>query len=164
MPISEVHSGEKVWVSERPISRVLFRDRSRGAVIPLRPPLPTVFSNLPGNGRALPKEPWAGRAARITVPLFGLAPHGVYRASRRHRRSGALLPHPFTLTGATEAAQAVYSLLHFPSRRRASPLASILPVGARTFLPPDLLARAATAWNSPIPGAFYRIVSATVCP
>ncbi len=31
---------------------------------------------------------------------------------------------------------AVCSLLHFPSRRRASPLASMLPVGARTFLPP----------------------------
>ena len=30
---------------------------------------------------------------------------------------------------------AVYSLLHFPSRHRASPLASMLPVGARTFLP-----------------------------
>src|SRR5436853_4701176 len=30
--------------------------------------------------------------------------------------------------------RAVCSLLHFPSRRRASPLASMLPVGARTFL------------------------------
>jgi len=30
--------------------------------------------------------------------------------------------------------KAVYSLLHFPSRRRASPLASMLLIGVRTFL------------------------------
>jgi len=28
--------------------------------------------------------------------LFGLAPGGVYRAARRCRERGALLPHPFT--------------------------------------------------------------------
>ena len=32
---------------------------------------------------------------------------------------------------------AVCSLLHFPSRRRAWPLASLLPVGVRTFLRPE---------------------------
>ncbi len=38
-----------------------------------------------------------GRAARY-VPLFGLAPSGVYPASPVTRRTGALLPHHFTLT------------------------------------------------------------------
>ncbi len=32
-------------------------------------------------------------------PLFGLAPSGVYHAAYRYRQRGALLPHPFTLTG-----------------------------------------------------------------
>ncbi len=36
---------------------------------------------------------------------------------------------------------AVCSLLHFPSRRRASPLTSMLPVGVRTFLPRPLCGR-----------------------
>ena len=30
--------------------------------------------------------------------LFGLATSGVYPATNRYRRHGALLPHPFTLT------------------------------------------------------------------
>jgi hypothetical protein len=38
-----------------------------------------------------------GRAARC-IPLFGLAPGGVYPASPVTRRTGALLPHHFTLT------------------------------------------------------------------
>jgi len=47
------------------------------------------------------------------------------------------------------ALRAVCSLLHFPSRRRASPLASMLPVGVRTFLPVRRAAFRATTWNSP---------------
>src|SRR5437867_4145336 len=85
-------------------------------------------------------------------PLFGLAPYGVCRAAGVTPGAGALLPHRFTLTGRPSASrlslkrrdrvrQAVFSLLHFPSRRRAWPLASVLPCGVRTFLPgpPDVL-------------------------
>ena len=53
------------------------------------------------------RTPVAGRLLRPTrgleratpdIPLFGLAPGGVYLASPVTRRTGALLPHPFTLT------------------------------------------------------------------
>src|SRR5690606_24677701 len=36
---------------------------------------------------------------RPLAPLFGLAPGGVCRAAECCHRRGALLPHPFTLTG-----------------------------------------------------------------
>ena len=39
------------------------------------------------------------RGAKPPAPLFGLAPGGVYRAVECYHRRGALLPHPFTLTG-----------------------------------------------------------------
>jgi hypothetical protein len=71
--------------------------------------------------------------------LFGLAPQGVCRAVPTRVGRGALLPHRFTLTSSSDTLRcsrrsAVYSLLHFPSRRRAWPLASLLPVRVRTFL------------------------------
>ncbi len=75
--------------------------------------------------------------------LFGLAPQGVCRAVDTHVRRGALLPHRFTLTSlrlacARRSGSAVCFLLHFPSRHRAWPLASLLPVGVRTFLEDEL--------------------------
>ena len=71
--------------------------------------------------------------------LFGLAPQGVYRAVAAHAGRGALLPHRFTLASfrrrlRASGRSAVCFLLHFPSRRRAWPLASLLPVRVRTFL------------------------------
>jgi hypothetical protein len=39
----------------------------------------------------------ARRSRRLRVPLFGLAPGGVYRAAACYHRRGALLPHLFTL-------------------------------------------------------------------
>ena len=70
--------------------------------------------------------------------LFGLAPQGVCRAAPTRVGRGALLPHRFTLASSSNLAvsrrSAVCSLLHFPSRRRAWPLASLLPVRVRTFL------------------------------
>jgi hypothetical protein len=72
------------------------------------------------------------RRAALNVPLFGLAPGGVYKASPVTRETGALLPHLFTLTG--HFCQAVFFLLHFPSRCRDSTLWSTLPCGVRTFL------------------------------
>ena len=121
--------------SKSPISRVLCPATSGAAspvtVIPLGPALPPASSDLPGE--VAPGEPErAGRAARTAIPLFGLAPHGVCRAPDRHRPGGALLPHRFTLT--SPEGGAVCFLLHFPSRHCASPLASMPPVGVRTFL------------------------------
>ena len=71
--------------------------------------------------------------------LFGLAPQGVYRAVAAHAGRGALLPHRFTLASSPALRprrSAVCFLLHFPSRCRAWPLASLLPVRVRTFLRP----------------------------
>lgn len=67
----------------RPISRVL-----SWTVIPLGIASPQCSSNLP--------EPSAGHANGF---LFGLAPSGVYHATHCCQARGALLPHPFTLTG-----------------------------------------------------------------
>lgn len=108
--------------------------RSRAAaVIPLGAVLPRRSSCRPGSTvghrwRALAGPPGS---------LLGIAPDGVYRADARHRGRGALLPHLFTLTASRPKAlrAAVCSLWHCPSGRPAWPLASILPCGARTFLP-----------------------------
>ncbi len=88
--------------------------------------LPYTSSNLPGNSDGQPSD----------VPLFGLAPDGVYQAFPVTRKTGALLPHRFTLTCPTIAmdGQAVFFLLHFPSRHRDSTLWSVLSCGVRTFL------------------------------
>jgi len=98
--------------------------------------LPPASSNLPGSWPQA-RRPEGGTGSPHTTPLFGLAPHGVFRASAvaagavRSYRTISPLPQ---LPSRRMIAEAVYFLLHFPSRRRASPLASILPVGARTFL------------------------------
>ena len=70
-------------MGSRPISRVL-----SWTVIPLGAASPQRSSNLPG--------PSAGHAVGS---LFGLAPSGVYHATHCCQARGALLPHPFTLTG-----------------------------------------------------------------
>ncbi len=95
--------------------------------IHLVPPLLAGSSDPPGNSDGPPS----------TVPLFGLAPGGVYQAPAVTGGAGELLPHPFTLTpaaGAQPAAGAVSFLWHFPSRRRDWALPSALSCGARTFL------------------------------
>jgi len=98
--------------------------------------LPPASSNLPGSWPQA-RRPEGGTGSPRTTPLFGLAPHGVFRASavaagavRSYRTISPLPQSP----SRRMIAEAVYFLLHFPSRRRASPLASMLPVGARTFL------------------------------
>gem|GEM_PF-2116012 len=50
--------------------------------------LPDTSRDLPGSSGGQPSN----------TSLFGLAPGGVYPASPITRRTGALLPHPFTLT------------------------------------------------------------------
>ena len=68
---------------EPTVSRVL-----SGAIIHLDAVSPRRSSDLPGDS-----------ADHAIVPLFGLAPGGVYLAVECCHRRGALLPHPFTLTG-----------------------------------------------------------------
>src|SRR5437879_13782534 len=41
---------------------------------------------------------YPGSNGRVTLPLLGLAPDGVYQAIRVTPDAGALLPHRFTLT------------------------------------------------------------------
>ena len=69
--------------SESTISRVL-----SWAIIHLGCRSLYTSSNLPGNN-----------AGHAKVPLFGLAPSGVYPATECYHRCGALLPHHFNLTG-----------------------------------------------------------------
>ena len=56
--------------------------------IQLAPLLPAGSSDLPGNSDGPPSN----------VPLFSLAPGGVYLAPTVTGETGELLPHPFTLT------------------------------------------------------------------
>ena len=73
---------------ESAVSRVL-----SWTAIHLRCPSPDTCSDLPGND-----------AGHTIVPLFGLAPGGVYLATECYHRRGALLPHHFNLTCAPERA------------------------------------------------------------
>jgi len=76
---------------KQPVSRILFPKKVtpfRMTIIHLGQQLPDASCDLPGNLGGPPSN----------VPLFGLAPGGVYQASPVTRRTGALLPHRFTLT------------------------------------------------------------------
>ncbi len=107
-----MHTGQAV-------SRVLSR-----TVIPLGIPLPVCSSNLP--------ERSAGSVIAFCLVLlrmgFGL-PHIVTKCAVRPYRTFSPLPV------LPKQPSAVCFLFHFPSRYRARPLTSILPCGARTFLP-----------------------------
>ncbi len=129
----------KEW--SRLISRIL-----SWVVIYLGRPLPTASCGTPGCLR---------RAAVSRLgrehPYRPLLHVGFSRPTCRHA-AGALLPHHFTLTRASlsrrKARGAVSFLLHYPSGHPASPLASTLPCGVRTFLPDTL---EATTWPTPTP-------------
>ncbi len=87
-------------VESRPVSRVLSR-----TVIHLGYTSPCTSSNLPGN--------CAGHASQMLVPLFGLAPGGVYPATGvttgavRSYRTISPLPAPKCLGGIFSAALSV---------------------------------------------------------
>jgi hypothetical protein len=81
--VKHPHNPDKSIGRSRPVSRVL-----SWTVIHLGYVSPRTSSNLP--------ESSAGRTNGF---LFGLAPSGVYRAANCYQLRGALLPHPFTLTG-----------------------------------------------------------------
>jgi len=114
-PISRV-------LSSRPVSQPACR-----AVIPLDDALPRRSSSLPGDS-----------ASSVDVPLFGLAPDGVYRAVRVTTSAVGSYPTVSPLPDLLAEPSAVCSLLHFPSLSPegygARPLAGILLYGARTFL------------------------------
>ena len=79
--------------------------------------------------------PGASSGPLSNAPLFGLAPGGVYHASPVTRTAVssylAFSPLPLDKLGA------VCFLWHFPWGHPRSPLATTLPCGARTFLPPE---------------------------
>ena len=73
-----------------------------------------------------------GRVA-LNASLFGLAPDGVYLASGVTVGPGELLPHPFTLTCRGRRTSLCGT---FPWGHPRWTLSSVIPCGARTFLPP----------------------------
>ena len=79
-------------------------------------------------------DPGTSDGPSSSVPLFGLAPHGVYHATAvtggAVRSYRTLSPSPSVVPGA------VCSLRHFPSRCRGRALPGMLPVGSPD-LPPD---------------------------
>ena len=114
-------------MSEQVVSRVLFPPSvtlGGAMIIHLGQQLPAVSSDLPGSSGGLP----------LNAPLCGLAPDGVYLASpvTRGTVSSYLAFSPLPL----DKLRAVCFLWHFPWGHPRSPLATILPCGARTFLRP----------------------------
>ena len=127
----------------RPVSRVLYPPKADGDHL----------SSLPNDRRATELPRWAGRCYHRgraanpgtgrapIVPLFGLAPGGVWPSLRHRRRPDALTVrfHP-----CPPLADGMF-LCHFPSSAAAPTyrcataeawvLPSTLPGGARTFLP-----------------------------
>jgi len=143
---------------ESPISRILSSRETGSAVIPLGPTLPSASSDLPGGGSDLLSRQKAedGTGDPQSATLFGLAPHGVYRASHRHRWSGALLPHPFTLTRAPEGPGGLLSV----ALSVASPRLAVSEHAARRssdFPPPCPKAEQRPPWSSPAPLAILRL-------
>src|SRR5688572_16187477 len=84
---------------------------------------------LPGASSGQPES----RAGHPIALLFGLAPGGVCLADAVTRAAGELLPHRFTLTVLLRRSVLCGTV---PWGRPPWPLASTLPCGARTFLPP----------------------------
>jgi hypothetical protein len=114
------------------VSRVLFRQPVAApamATIHLGPALPQASSDAPGS---------IERAALERFPIWSCSEWGL-PCDSRHREPGELLPHLFTLPTwrVRKRARAWRSIFlwHFPRGCPHSPLASILPCGARTFLP-----------------------------
>jgi hypothetical protein len=76
-----------------PVSRILYPQIPRTAIIHLGRPLPNGSSSLPENA----VQQNTGTGSSHFVFLFGLAPRGVYLAGRVATPAGELLPHRFTL-------------------------------------------------------------------
>ena len=81
------------------------------------------------------KQPTRERRGPRHASLFGLAPGGVCRATRRCPRARCALTAPFHPYHARLATPfGGLFLLHFPSAHAAQALPGTLPCGARTFL------------------------------
>lgn len=89
-----------------------------------------------------------GLAGRLIPFLFSLAPDGVCQAAASLRRWWSLAP-PFQLC-VRRTGVAFSFLWHFPWDHSPSPLASIAPSGARTFLPSPPWRAAAITWLTPL--------------
>jgi hypothetical protein len=142
-----------VHSAKGPVSRIL-----SCAVIPLGAALPrTLISDLPGGfGNCSSRLGASGRCAALpgsdanaSLPIWSCSVWGL-PCPRRYRRSGALLPHHFTLTGgqATSGQGAAcrrrgvagrYLFCGTGRPRALKPasrtLSGTLPCGVRTFLP-----------------------------
>ena len=82
------------------------------------------------------------------APLFGLAPGGVCRATECCHRRGALLPHPFTLTGPTTEVRGLRRFAFCCTfRGLAPPRRYLAPCPWSPDFPPRL--RAAVVWPTP---------------
>jgi hypothetical protein len=124
--------GWKRW--SRPVSRVLYALRRDS------------HSSRPDVAVWLQQPTRELRGPRHRSPL-GLAPSGVYRATRRCPRARCALTAPFHPCLCPCGPSAVCFLLHWPSAHAAQALPGTLPCGARTFL--DALARDATVRPTP---------------
>jgi len=117
-----------VEFESQPISRVL-----SWAIIHLGCASPRISSDLP--------ESIAGNNIGF---LFGLAPGGVYLATRRYRACGALLPHHFTLTAPRTTRRYVFCCTF---RRLTPPRNYLAPCPVEPGLSSRLLASSrAIAW------------------
>jgi hypothetical protein len=103
------------------VSRVLFR--------PWLPAAGGDHSSRPVIAGGL-ERPTRDHCAGSATPVWSCFGWGLPCLSR-HRESGALLPHRFTLT---RTSRAVCFLWHFPASYLDWPLTSTLPCEARTFL------------------------------
>ena len=112
-----VETGENI--SRRPVSRILSR-----TIIPLGDALlRTLIATYPrvwrtGPARALPLAP------QRFPPIWSCSVWGL-PCLRPYSRSGALLPHLFTLTSPLRDA-AVFSLWHLPSRSLEAPVPDVI--------------------------------------
>ena len=112
----------------------------RSVIIHLGPLLPRASSDLPGDGPKAGRSPAVRlkRAVHISrLPIWSCSAWGLpcLESSPTERCALTAPFHPYPAL----TCLAVCSLLHFPSRHRASPLASMPPVGVRTFLPPTIV-------------------------
>ena len=124
----------------RPISRVLSR-----TTIHLGCVSPRTSSDLPGSLHGPCVQPRV-RDSKLRASLFGLAPGGVCRATECYHRRGALLPHPFTLTGPTCVGLRRFAFC-CTFRGLTPPRRYLAPCPGSPDFPPRL--RAAIAWPTP---------------
>ena len=146
-------------ISEQPVSRILSRFAPE-TTIPLGAPSLARSSNLPGgflplgacarrrgpaSWRAGPARTATARGpSRCFLPIWSCSVWGL-PCLLRYRRSGALLPHLFTLTFCRSRDQRRYLLCGTGRLRAFTPgsrtLSGTLPCGVRTFLSRPALAR-----------------------